>query len=129
MALVQLAECMTTRGHIQGANRDEAIQCPLRLEEYIAADNPMRLLDAFVDARDRAALGLRHVVAVAPGRPRSQPGHLLQLYIDGYLDRVRASRHLAQETPRHVALLWLRKQLRPAHQPIAHVRRDHLLPL
>src|SRR5262249_50975965 len=93
------------------------------------ADNPVRFIDAFVDELALAALGLRHVVAAAPGRPRYQPGDLLKLYIDGYLYRVRSSRRLEQETQRNVELMWRRKKLRPEHKTIANFRRDHLQPL
>jgi transposase len=70
-------------GHIQGANRHEAIQFPQRLDDDLAADNPVRFIEAFVDALDLAALGFRHVVAAATGRPSYPPGDLLKLYIYG----------------------------------------------
>ena len=74
-------------GHIQGAHRHAEIQFPQRLEEYIAAENPVRFIEAFVDELELAARGLRHVVAAATGRPGDQPGELLTLYIDGSLYR------------------------------------------
>jgi len=116
-------------GHIQGANRHEEIQCPPRLDEYIPDDNPVRFIDAFVDELHLEALGVRHAVAAATGRPSDHPGDLLTLYIDGYLYRLRSSRRLEQETPRNVELMWLRKKLRPDHKTIANFRRDHLKPL
>jgi hypothetical protein len=54
-------------GHIQGANRHEEIEFPQRLDDYIAADNPARFIDAFVDELDLEALGFHHVVAAATG--------------------------------------------------------------
>jgi transposase len=116
-------------GHIQGANRHEEIEFPQRLDDYIAADNPVRFIDAFVDELDLEALGFRHVVAAATGRPSYQPGDLLKLYIYGYLYRLRSSRRLEQETQRNVELMWLLKKLRPDHKTIANFRRDHLKPL
>jgi hypothetical protein len=74
-------------GHIPGANRHEEIQFPQRLDDYLAADNPVRFIDAFVDELDLAALGFRHVVAAATGRPSYQPGDRRKRYIDGYLYR------------------------------------------
>jgi hypothetical protein len=74
-------------GHIPGANRHEAIECPPRLDDDIAADNPGRFIEACVDALDLEALGVRQVVAAATGRPSDQPGDLLTLYIDGDLYR------------------------------------------
>ena len=74
-------------GHIQGANRHEEIEFPQRLDDYSTDDNPVRFIDAFVDALDLEALGFRHVVAAATGRPSSQPGELLTLDISGSLYR------------------------------------------
>jgi hypothetical protein len=70
-------------GHSQGANRHEASQFPPRLDEYITDENPVRFIDAFGDALALEALGFRHAVAAAPGRPSSQPGDLLQLSLYG----------------------------------------------
>ena len=113
-------------GHIHGANRHEEIQFPQRLDDYIAADNPVRFIDAFVDELNLEMLGFRHVVAAATGRPSYQPGDLLKLYIYGYLYRLRSSRRLEQETQRNVELMWLLKKLRPDHQTMANFRCDHL---
>ena len=74
-------------GHIQGANCHEEIEFPQRLDDYSAADNPVRCLDAFVAELALEALGFRHVVAAATGRPSYQPGALLKLDIYGSLYR------------------------------------------
>ncbi|HEX9870354.1 MAG TPA: hypothetical protein VGC99_17520 [Candidatus Tectomicrobia bacterium] len=74
-------------GHIQGAHRHEAIEFPPRLDDDLAADHPVRCMDAVVDALDLEALGCRPVVAAATGRPSDQPGDRLKLYIDGDLYR------------------------------------------
>jgi transposase len=115
-------------GHIQGANRHEAIEFPHRLDDDSAADNPVRFIEACVDELDLEALGCRQVVAAATGRPSDQPGDLLKLYIDGARYRVRSSRRLAQEMQRHVERIWLLNKLRPEHNTSANVRRDHLNP-
>jgi hypothetical protein len=87
MALVSMTEVMPTMGHIQGANRHEEIQFPQRLDDAIAADNPGRFMDAFVDELDLDTRGFRQAMAAATGRPSAHPGALLTLSIDGYLDR------------------------------------------
>ena len=115
-------------GHIQGANRHEESEFPQRLDDYIAADNPGRFIEAFVDELDLETRGFRHAVAAATGRPSDQPGDLLKLYIYGYLYRLRSSRRLEQETQRNVDLMWRLKKLRPDHQTIANCRRAHLIP-
>jgi hypothetical protein len=87
MALVSMTEFTTTLGHLQGANRHEEIQFPPRLDDYSTDDNPVRFMDACVDALDLEARGFRHAVAAATGRPSDQPGALLKRYIDGSLYR------------------------------------------
>jgi transposase len=124
-----MTEFTTPMGHIQGANRHEEIQCPQRLDDYITDDNPVRVMDAFVEELDLEAQGFRHAVAAATGRPSYHPGDLLTLSIYGYLYRLRSSRRLEQETQRNIALMWRRKKLRPDHNTIANFRRDHLKPL
>jgi transposase len=74
-------------GHIQGANRHEEIQFPQRLDDYITDDNPVRFIDVFVDELELEALGFRHAMAAATGRPSYHPGDLLKLDIYGYLYR------------------------------------------
>jgi len=121
-----LSELCTLVGHIPGTNRHEALLFPERLDDYIADENPVRFLDACVNALALATLGFQRVTAVATGRPAYPPGALLQLDLDGDLDRLRSSRRLEQATHRNVELVWLLKQLRPDHKTMAMFRRDHL---
>jgi transposase len=116
-------------GFIHGANRHEAILFPERLDDYIAAENPVRFLDAFVDHLDLTTLGFERATPAATGRPAYAPADLLKLYIYGYLYRLRSSRRLEQETHRNVELMWLLKQLRPDHKTIADFRKNNLQPL
>jgi transposase len=70
-------ELRTVVGHIQGAHRHEVMLLPECLDDYISAENPVRFLDACVDALDLAALGFQRVQAAATGRPAYHPGDLL----------------------------------------------------
>jgi transposase len=115
--------------YIHGANRHEVICFPERLDDYIAEDNPVRFIDAFVDKLDLGACGFHRAVPAATGRPGYAPGNLLKLYIYGYLYRLRSSRRLEQETHRNIALLWLLKKLRPDHKTIADSRKHNLKPI
>jgi len=94
-------------GSIHGANRHAVSLFPARLDDDIAAENPVRFLDAFVDARDLAACGFRRAMPAATGRPGYAPGALLKRSLSGDLSRLRSRRRLAQEAPRNVAWLWL----------------------
>jgi transposase len=115
--------------YIHGVHRHEVSFFPERLDDSIAEDNPVRVIDAFVDALDRAACGFQRAVPAATGRPGYAPGALLTLYLYGYLHRRCSSRRLAQATPRNVEGMWLLQQLRPAHTTLADVRKHNRKPL
>jgi transposase len=115
-------------GHIHGANRHEVIVFPERLDDDMAEDKPVRFLEAFVDALDLAGCGFQRAAPATTGRPGYAPGALLQLYLDGYLYRLRASRRLEQETHHKIALRWLLQKLRPDHKTIADFRKHNLKP-
>jgi transposase len=116
-------------GFIHGANRHEEILFPERLDDYIAEENPVRFIDAFVDHLNLTTLGFQRATPAATGRPAYHPADLLKLYIYGYLYRLRSSRRLEQETHRNVELMWLLKKLRPDHKTIADFRKNNLKPM
>jgi transposase len=111
--------------HVQGIGREQTLQFPPRLDDYISAENPVRFLDVFVDQLDLQAMGFRRVEAAVEGRPAYHPGDLLKLYLYGYLNRVRSSRCLERESQRNVEVMWLLKGLTPDHKTIADFRKDH----
>jgi transposase len=112
-------------GHIEGASRAQQRLFPEVLDDYIAGDNPVRFIDAFVESLDLPALGFRHGQPAATGRPAYRPGDLLKLYIYGYMNRSRSSRRLERETHRNVQLLWLLRKLHPDFKTIADFRKDN----
>ncbi len=102
---------------------------PERLDELIDADNPVRVIDAFVDSLDLRALGFVRMEVQASGRPPYHPGDLLKLYLYGYLHQVRSSRRLERESHRNVEMLWLLNRLTPDHKTIANFRVDNRVAL
>ena len=110
-------------GHREGISRAEPIR--LNLEKHIAQDNPVRLIDAYVDSLDLKELGFSHVVPAETGSPPYHPGDLLKLYIYGYLHRMRSSRQLAWACEVNIELWWLLKGLRPSWRTIARFRAEH----
>jgi transposase len=112
--------------HRRGLDRHQTLLLPDRLEDYIAPDNPVRFLDAFVASLDVRALGFAHAVVQNTGSPPYDPADLLRLYLYGYLHRVRSSRLLEAECQRNVEVLWLLGKLAPDHKTIADFRKDNL---
>jgi transposase len=97
---------------VQGDDRAQASFLPASLEDYIDADNPARVIDAFVEALDLGAFGFE-VVPATTGRPSYHPAILLKLYIYGYLNRIQSSRRLERECQRNIELMWLTGRLAP----------------
>ncbi|MBL4725718.1 MAG: transposase [Rhizobiaceae bacterium] len=108
---------------IEGVSRDQAILFPDHLEDFVGEDNPVRAVDAFVDALDLFGLGFSD--AAATGRPGYHPSILLKIYVYGYLNRIQSSRRLELEAGRNVELMWLTGRLAPDFKTIADFRRDN----
>lgn len=110
---------------VAGVDREQSTLLPAYLDDFIAESNPVRVIDAFVDALDLAALGFEGVEPAATGRPAYHPSVLLKLYIYGYLNRVQSSRRLEREAGRDLEVMWLLGRLIPDHKTIADFRKDN----
>ena len=112
---------------IQGHNRHQTYFSTL--EDRVEADNPVRLMDAFVDKLDLPQLGFANTVHKGEGRPPYAPGVLLKLYLYGYFNKIRSSRKLEKECSRNIELQWLLQNLSPNYHTIADFRKLHARPL
>ncbi len=110
---------------IEGVDRSQTTLFPERLDDWIGEDNPVRVIDVFVDELDLGELGFGRVEPRAIGRPGYHPSDLLKLYIYGYLNRVQSSRRLEREAGRNVEVMWLTSRLAPDHKTIADFRKDN----
>ena len=108
---------------IEGEDRTQTVLLPACLDDYIAEDNPVRAVDAFVEELDLKALGFAGADPAVTGRPAYHPAVLLKLYIYGYLNRIPSSRRLEREAQRNVELMWLTGRLAPDFKTIADFRR------
>jgi transposase len=113
------------RRFIEGADRGQSTLFPACVEDWIGEDNPVRVIDVFVDELDLAELGFSGVEAEVTGRPSYHPSALLKVYIYGYLNRVQSSRRLEREAGRNVEVMWLTGRLVPDHKTIADFRKDN----
>ena len=110
---------------VEGEDRSQSTLFPERLDDYIAEDNPVRVIDAFVDELDLAGLGFERVQPQVTGRPGYHPASLLKIYVYGYLNRIQSSRRLERETQRNVEMMWLTGRLMPDFKTIADFRKDN----
>lgn len=111
--------------YIEGQDRQQVTLLPECLEDYIAQDNPVRVVEAFVGELDLAALGFDGATPAVTGRPSYHPAVLLKIYIYGYLNRIQSSRRLERECQRNVELMWLTGRLAPDFKTIADFRHDN----
>ena len=110
---------------VQGADRRQQTLLPECLDDYVAEENPVRVVDVFVDELDLKELGFEGMTPAATGRPAYHPAMLLKLYVYGYLNKVQSSRRLEREAQRNVELMWLTGRLAPDHKTIADFRREN----
>ncbi len=110
---------------IEGEDRTQVTLLPECLDDYVAEDNPVRVVEVFVDQLDLRGLGFAGAAPAPTGRPSYHPSVLLKLYIYGYLNRIQSSRRLERETQRNLELIWLAGRLTPDFKTIADFRKDN----
>ena len=109
---------------IEESDRTQGFLLPESIDEYVSADNPVRVIEAFVEELDLGALGFDRVQPEATGRPGYHPSTLLKIYLYGYLNRIQSSRRLERETQSNLELMWLTGRLAPDFKTIADFRKD-----
>lgn len=111
--------------YIEGQDRLQVTLLPECLDDFIAEDNTVRIVDAFINELDLVALEFRGLQPALTGRPSYHPAVLLKLYLYGYLNRIQSSRRLERECQRNVELMWLIGRLASDFKTIADFRRDN----
>jgi transposase len=111
--------------YIQGEDRYQITLFPEAIDDYITSDNPVRVIEAFVNSLDMKELGFLRTEPNVVGRPAYDPRDLLKLYLYGYMNRIRSSRRLETEAGRNLELIWLLRKLKPDFKTIADFRKDN----
>jgi transposase/TolA-binding protein len=97
-----------------------------KLDDLVAPDHPVRLLDALIDqiiAADAAFFD--HLGAEGrPGRRGYRAGCLIKLFLYGYINGISSSRKLQAEAERNIEVIWLLSSLSPSYKVIADYRKD-----
>jgi transposase len=110
---------------IDGEDRMQQTLLPNSLEDYVSEENPVRVIEVFIDELDLAALAFAGMTPAATGRPAYHPSTLLKIYLYGYLNRIQSSRRLEREAQRNIELMWLTGRLAPDFKTIADFRKDN----
>lgn len=115
-------------GYRKGMDRNQ-MMLPTSLEEWVSEENPVRIMDAFVDLLDMKELGFEPEPPSETGRPGYDPRMLLKLYLYGYFFSIRSSRKLMRECSRNMEVMFLLNGLRPDFRTIADFRKEHSKPI
>ena len=110
---------------VEGEDRAQQVLLPPSLEDYIGEDNPVRVVDAYIEELDLGEMGFERVRPKATGRPAYHPATLLKIYLYGYLNAIQSSRRLEREANRNIELMWLTGKLAPDFKTIADFRKDN----
>jgi transposase len=109
---------------ITGTNRNQLPLFTASIDDAVAQDNEVRLIDLFVESLNLSDFGFAFDF-VENGRPAYHPSDLLKVYIYGYLNRTRSSRALEKDCSRNIELIWLLKGLAPDHNTISNFRKNN----
>ena len=110
---------------VVGEDRCQSLLLPESFDDYVGEDNPVRVIEAFIDVLDLSELGFDGMVPAVTGRPAYHPSSMLKIYLYGYLNRIQSSRRLEREAGRNIELMWLTRRLTPDFKTIANFRRDN----
>jgi transposase len=91
------------RRFIDGEDRQQPALLPHSLEDYVDEENPVRVIEVFIEELDLAGLGFAGITPAATGRPAYHPSKLLKIYLYGYLNRLQSSRRLEREAQRNTS--------------------------
>jgi transposase len=109
----------------KGMSREQMMLLPRAVEDYVSEENPVRVIDAFIEGVDLAKLGMVIAEEDERGAPAYDPRAMLKLYVYGYLNRIRSSRELAKAVRRNLEVIWLMQQLSPEYWAISDFRRQN----
>jgi transposase len=104
--------------------REQTQLFPASLEEYVGAEDPVRVYDAFVEQLELSDLGIVWDEEQV-GPPEFDPRAMLKVLVYGYSYGIRSSRKLERALHHNVSFMWLTGGLKPDHKTIARFRRDH----
>ena len=110
---------------VEGEDRSQSLLLPESFDDYVGEDNPVRVIEAFIDALDLSEIGFDGMPPAVTGRPAYHPSSMLKIYLYGYLNRIQSSRRLEREAGRNIELMWLTGRLMPDFKTIANFRRDN----
>ncbi|WP_291637190.1 transposase [Clostridium sp.] len=110
---------------ILGEDRFQIKLLPNTLDYYVSENNPVRVIDAYVDTLDLEDLGFEIFDGASPGQKPYKREDILKIYIYCYINRIRSSRRMVTETKRNIELMWLVKKICPDHGTLSAFMKNN----
>jgi transposase len=110
--------------YMDGQSRDQMHFTSL--DEQVAPDHMVRVIDKFCDILDFYALGFLRYRPAQTGRPGYDPRLMTSLYLYGSTIAVRSSRKLECLGHESLPAIWLLGGLRPDFKTISDFRKDNI---
>lgn len=112
--------------YIKGVPREQLTLFPEKIDDYIDQNNAVRFIDTFVNMLDLKSLKFKYAERKEGcGRYSYDPADMLKLYIYSYINKIRSSRKIEEETHKNIELMWLIGKLKPDHKTISNFRNDN----
>jgi transposase len=110
---------------IEGVNRNQVNLLPNTLDDYVSEDNPVRVIDAYVDSLDLEEMGFKVFCGQKAGQKPYRREDLLKLYLYCYMNRIRSSRRMEVEATRNIELMWLVGKITPDHGTLSGFMKNN----
>ncbi|MDF2684313.1 MAG: transposase [Brevibacillus sp.] len=110
---------------IEGEDRDQIHLLPYTLDDFVHGENPVRVIDAYVDSLFLDELGFQVYSGAKAGQKPYRREVLLKLYLYCYMNGIRSSRKMETETTRNIELMWLIGKLQPDHGTLSAFMRNN----
>ena len=111
--------------YIEGEDRHQIHLLPNTLDDFVEEENPVRVIDAYVDSLTLEELGFQMYSGTKAGQKPYRREDLLKLYLYCYMNGIRSSRKMETETKRNIELMWLIGKLQPDHGTLSAFMKNN----
>ncbi|MEK4009617.1 transposase [Paenibacillus sp. FSL H3-0333] len=111
--------------YIEGEDRHQIYLLPNTLDDFVEEENPVRVIDAYVDSLVLEELGYQVYSGTQAGQKPYHREYLLKLYLYCYMNGIRSSRKMETETNRNIELMWLIGKLQPDHGTLSAFMKNN----
>ena len=110
---------------IQGEDKNQISFLPNTLDDFVSEDNPVRVIDAYVDSLNLGESSFQIYSGSRAGQRPYRREDLLKLYIYCYMNKIRSSRMMEVEATRNIELMWVIGRITPDHGTLSSFMKNN----